>query len=304
MPNLEKEFGFYPRQMQIQAGPVTIRPLPGLEQITSDVLASDKVDGDWIYASSQQVTEFLGGITRDCPYPARVFGLPKTHEIVHTKATGGDHLDFHIWALSFFVGMRLTSTEAGFLDTTPIKPVELVDFSIGTSLSRAVELAEVFWQKNLAKSCCAKLFEAAVHALFLGQSLRNLQFESFLYLYIAIDACFKLTKTLTPPQGNISHAKRLEWMCCQFNIPTPTWAAHTVPGGPEVAAIRNPTFHEALFMDAPLGFALHGSSTTCNLTLEMSGLVCRLLVALIGGQGATYVRSPVNTAQRYGLQLI
>ena len=56
-------------------------------------------------------------------------------------------------------------------------------------------------------------------------------------------------------------------------------------------------------MDAPLGFAVSRSSTPRNLTLEMRALVCRLLVALIGGNDTSYLGSPVNTRQRCGLDL-
>ena len=104
-----------------------------------------------------------------------MFGLPKTHLIEHAAATSEDHLDFHLWALSFFVGMRLTATEAGFLDATPLKPRSLVDFVLlGSSLTRAVELADDFWTTNLAKPRRAQHFEAAVHALFLGHNPKNL----------------------------------------------------------------------------------------------------------------------------------
>jgi len=33
-----------------------------------------------------------------------------------------------------------------------------------------------------------------------------------------------------------------------------------------------------------LGFAIHGAGTNQNITLEMQALVCRLLVALLGGE--------------------
>lgn len=59
--------------------------------------------------------------------PGRVSGLPHAHLIEHATGACEDHLDFRIWALSFFVGRRLTPTEAGFLDTTPLKPGKLVD---------------------------------------------------------------------------------------------------------------------------------------------------------------------------------
>ena len=50
--------------------------------------------------------------------PSRVFGLPKRHVIEHAAADSDDHLTFHLWAFSFFTGMRLIATEAGFVDAT------------------------------------------------------------------------------------------------------------------------------------------------------------------------------------------
>ena len=47
------------------------------------------------------------------PYSSRVFGLPHTHTIEHETAVDEEHIEFHVWALSFFLGMRLTTTEAG-----------------------------------------------------------------------------------------------------------------------------------------------------------------------------------------------
>ena len=135
---LVKEFGFYPHPLRIKAGPVTISPLPDLEQISSDVLASGGIEKDWIYAPLQRVRNLMNDQIRECPYMTRVFGLPKTHSISHVAATSEDHIEFHIWALSFFVGMRLTATEAGFLDATPLKPHKLVDFiPHGSSLTQS-----------------------------------------------------------------------------------------------------------------------------------------------------------------------
>ena len=305
---LRKEFGFYPQPLQIKAGSVTVSPLPDLERTASDILALDGVEDNWIYAPPQQVRDCMSGKVRERPYASRVFRLPKTHLIEHAAATSEDHLDFHLWALSFFVGMRLTATEAGFLDATPLKPNKLVDFILlGSSSTRAVELADDFWTTNLAKPCRAQHFEAAVHALFLGQNPQNLEFERFLYFFMAIEACYALAKELAegldPPPSRSSHAGRIKWMCNQFSIETPAWAEAPGKDKSAVVAIRNNTLHEALFMDAPLGFAVHKEGSNQDLTLEMSALVCRLLVALIAGDGADYVQSPVNTQQIHGLDL-
>ena len=301
MKKLEKAFGFYPKPLKICAGDITVSPLPDFDSRVASMSDCEDIENDWIYAPPQRTRDFMSGKVRERPYSSRVFGLPETHLIEHATATDDEHLDFLIWALSFFVGMRLTTTKAGFLDATPVKPGKLVDFGLcGQSLGRAVELAERFWMTNHSEPRNAQRFKAAVHALFLGQYPQALQFERFIYLYTAIDACYALTKALRCPQGQHGHAGRIKWMCDELGVDTPTWAAPTVQGGTEVSAIRNDALHEALFVDAPFGFAVQGG---VNLKLEMPALVCRLLVALIGGNDTSYLGSPVNTRQYYRLDL-
>jgi hypothetical protein len=235
---------------------------------------------------------------RDKPYPSRVFGLPKTHTLTHAAADSAEHLDFLIWALSFFVGMRLTATDAGFLDATPIKAHKLVDFVLsGHEYEAALGHAEAFWQANKSHPMRARRWAAAVHALFIAQYPAALQFEEFIYLYGALDACFCLAKDFhaTPAKG-FGHGQRMSWMCGLFGMPVPAWADPTAGQSP-VSIIRNATLHESLFMGAPLGFALHGIGTSQNLPLEMQALICRFLVALIGDQNAAYVRTKVDTRQ-------
>ena len=70
-----------------------------------------------------------------------------------------------------------------------------------------------------------------------------------------------------------------------------------------MSALRNDALHEALFDVELLGFKVN-TNTATNLTLEMRNLICRLLVALFGGKDNTYLGSPVNTREPYGLSLI
>ena len=102
------------------------------------------------------------------------------------------------------------------------------------------------------------------------------------------------------------HAARLYWTCKSFGLPTPKWATTGSSNSTEVSAARNPTLHEALFFEEPLGFAIYGGSKPSqqnNITLEMQALICRLLVALLGKPNCDYVTSPVNTRQIFGLDL-
>ena len=310
MNKIKKDFGFYPEPIQIDAGPVSVRPLSALAAIVDGVSARDSIQNDWIHAPYQQVHEFVSGEIRMLPYSSRVFGLPHTHTIEHETAVDEEHIEFHVWALSFFLGMRLTTSEEGFLDASPVKPGKLVDFVIvGRSIEHAVVLAERFLAANRGEPRNALRFEAAVHALFLGQNPQSLQFERFIYLYTAMDACYKLGESLGfwtnrhSSGQHISHARRISHMCDKFGMPIPKWARLSARRESELSAIRNNALHEALFMDAPFGFSVHGVSHPGNLTREMRALVCRFLVALIGGMNASYVKSDVNSRQRQGLDL-
>jgi len=304
MPNLSSDFGFFPDPLEIDAGEITIRSLPDRDAVVADLREDTGIEKDWVYAPAQRSRDFMTGAVHEKPYSARVFGLPRTHTITHRQADNEDHLTFHLWSLSFFTGLRLTATEAGFLDATPLKPGKLVDFVLlGDSLSASVDLAERFWSANLATPRQAQRFAAAVHALFLAQYPPALQFERFLYLYAALDACFALAKEIHPPSSHVPHFGRAAWLCQRFGMDIPAWANSGGPGAAEVAAIRNDAVHEALYMGQPLGFALHGIGTSQNLTLELEALICRFLFALIGAGSADYVQSPVNTRQRHGLRL-
>jgi hypothetical protein len=301
---MEVEFGYCPSTLSLAVGDIEIHTLSGLDA-TVALVGTEGVEADWIYAPPQEVRYFgsSGREIRTMPYSSRVFGLPRTHALRHASAEGDDHLAFLLWALSFFKGMRLTATEAGFVDATPIVPGKLVDFGMsGASLDKAVLLADTFWRANHAKPIRAKRFAAAVHALFLGQNPQLLQFERFIFFYAALDACFALASSLHPPPRHPSHADRIAWMCSLFGMATPAWANKS-GGRAEIAVRRNDTLHEALFMGEPLAFAVHGVGTDNNLTLEMEALVCRLLIALLGASVSGYVRTPVNTRQRHLLTL-
>lgn len=300
---ISKSFGYWPQKNTIVTGSITVDPLPSFNEAIFTEDNADGVDGDWIYAPAQTTVDFIAGGARTKPYPARIFGLPHTHSITHEAADSDAHVEFHVWCLSFFTGMRLTTTEAGFVDATPIKPGKLVDFVLFGSLDRCVDLAEAFWIANRSITQRAELIDAAIHALFLAQGPQLLQYERFIYCYTALDACFALCSSLLPPRTKPTHAARIQWMCDLFAIPTPAWAEPAPRSSSPIAVIRNATMHEALYMGKPLGFALHGVGTSQNLPLEMEALICRLLVALLGAPYADYVKSPTTTRQRHGLRL-
>jgi hypothetical protein len=65
------EFGYHPGPLHLQAGPVTIVPLPDLAETVADMETGESAHNDWIYAPPQQV-RVLGGGVQTLPYPADV----------------------------------------------------------------------------------------------------------------------------------------------------------------------------------------------------------------------------------------
>ena len=100
-----------------------------------------------------------------------------------------------------------------------------------------------------------------------------------------------------------SHAARVQWLCEQFDLITSAWAQVPQSGGTVVSDIRNFAVHEALFMDDPLGFAVSADAAHNHIADEMTALLCRLLVVLLGAGNSIYARTPVDTGQKYPLDL-
>lgn len=296
MPGICITFGYYPERCDIRSGDISLSTLADIGQVLGNIRTSAGVVGDWLYAPP-------GAVGR----PNRIFGLPKTHVLTHENADGLDHLEFLVWCFSFFVGMRLTTTEAGFLDAAPINTGTLTDFRLSNrGLVDAISLAESFWQKYHRKQRDVKRVIGIINALFLSQYPSYLQFEEFIYLYTALDACYALAASVYSPPSKLNHAARIEWICQNFSMRTPQWATPGVSNSTEISTARNDTLHEALFFEEPLGFAIYGGSKPSqqgNITLEMQALVCRLLVALLGKPNCDYVTSPIDTHQIFGLDL-
>lgn len=295
MPGICVTFGYYPYHCDIRVGDISVTTLTGLKQKVDGVEGLKSIEKDWLYASPRT------------GQPQRIFPLPKTHVLTHENADSLDHMEFLVWCFGFFIGMRLTTTKAGFIDATPIKSGALTDFSVSSrQLSDAISLSESFWQKHHHNQRDVKLVMGIIHALFLSQYPPYLQFEEFTYLYIALDACYALAKSICGAPHNLSHGKRIKWMCEKFNALVPNWAASDGPAG-TVSAVRNYTLHEALFFEEPLGFAIYGGNDPLarddNVPLQMGALTCRLLVALLGKPNCYYVTTPVTTHGIFDLDL-
>lgn len=306
---ISAEFGYYPRSCDLDADRFSIRTLADLNESMATVNEHPGVVRHWIYPGAQRQRNVFNGKTRAMPYSSRVFGLPKTHVLTLNHTTNPEDLEFVVWCLSFFSGMRMTTSQAGFLDATPMQPGKLVDFVLrgGCNEGDIVNLALNYLDVERGNQRATKRVAAVIHALFLSQYPQSLSFERFQYLYMALDACYKVIAVKETKRPDASHGGRVQWMCEKFAIPVPSWARDAQKAPSALSVVRNDAFHEALFFDEPLGFSIHGSNQPAadhgNTSLQMQALICRLLVAILGKHTNSYVTSPVDTRQRHGLDL-
>lgn len=290
------EFGYLPEALDFSVGDVTVSTLPGLDEKRKVIEEDDCVDGDWIYPGPQRVRGLFGQES-ERPYPTRVFGLAKTHALAHATATDPEHLSFLVWMFGFIKGIRLTDTEAGFLDATPIKPGTLHDIAWAQHGGRrALGFADAFWRKHGSR--ISKVVSGVVHALFLSKKPHLLDFEELLYVYTAIDGCHAAWSAMNGKKPTfVPHGQRLMTLCTELNTCTPTWIR-------DVVAARNDVLHGALFFGEPLGFAVFGGNNLQarrpgNIILEMQCLVSRFVCAILGLPCSDYISSPVNTRSRH-----
>ena len=305
----ELRFGFYPKNLDFAAGDVTISTLDALEVKIKDVTESGRVEHGWYYSPPAAVKDIMSGVMRTLPYNGRVFRMPKTHALYHATSTDPEHLSFLVWVLGFVLGIRLSETEAGFLDATPIDPGTLHDIVwLSESESRALAIADTFWRLNSSNSRIPKGVAGIIHSLFLSQMPTLLDFEKFTYLYIALDGCHFVWSAMNGQRPTIvRHSDRIANLCSAFQCTIPDWADAKTG---TVASYRNETLHEGLFFDEPLGFRIYRDSSSVsesasqrNVLLEMKYLVCRLLCGLVGFNDYGYIRSAINTRQQQGVRL-
>ncbi len=303
-------FGFFPAILDDTAGDVTIRTLDRLDEKIREVMERDTIEGDWCYAPLQRSQAFTGDI-RILPYPSRVFALPKTHTLEYAPLDDADHLRFLIQCFGFFVGMRMSDTEAGFIDATPVKPHKASDMVwLGNSLMKAIALADRFWCSNVWNPRIHAALRGVIHSYFLAATPTLLDFERFIYLYVALEGCH-YTRALIlrqTPARRTSHRKRVADLCSAYGIAVPFWADPAASLTTDIVRFRNETLHEGLFFDEPLGFQVFGGNSARRpedegILLEMSCLISRVILALLGMEKSQYVTSPIDTRQMIGVRI-
>lgn len=91
-----------------------------------------------------------------------------------------------------------------------------------------------------------------IHLLFMSTSNKLLQFERFIFLYIAIDACFKHfleMNMITKQKRNIPHKERIKYISEITGVKFSDQITEEF-----FYNIRNDVFHEGIYLEEPFGY--------------------------------------------------
>lgn len=279
------EFGFLPLHLELTNTKIQIETLETMKDHLRRLQQSEHHSDGWIYAPSAR----------------RIFGLPKTHILTLPSAGSKARCEFLIWALSLFTGMRLTTTEAGFIDATPIKR-KLTDlFITPAELEICLESAYDFWDLHIEEPSICGSIQASIHSLYISQNPELLGFEKFLYACIALDSCWPIYKHIYHSPAKLKFNERIGFICSASNIILPDWARFSGKYS-EFSKFRNDLVHEGISELQPMGFETKSVIRMSEIAFEIRAFVCRILIAVLGIPAHHYLGSPVNTRQVFALE--
>jgi hypothetical protein len=301
------EFGFYPYRFDSKLAVFEISSLVGIDEKVTRVMSDSGVYQNWIYAPPQEQQSLGVPSSITLPYASRVFGLPKTHLLKHSS---GDlkRLSFLVWSFGFFVGMRMSDQEMGFLDAAALQRGASNDLVWSEAdLGQALEKADKFYESHAASPEIALVIRAVIHSFLLSATPTLLDFERFLHLYTAVDAAFSAHILIHgKPTKRQLHGERIAYLCEALGLLTPWWADRN---SPYVAERRNETIHEGLFFGEPWGYTTFGGEQRNEakyrmILLELQKLLCRIVMALLGVRDEKYLKSPVDDRQKHRIRLV
>jgi len=297
----ELKFGHWPKSWSITAGPIHIEPLPDYLRVVELVDGDDRAAGNWFHPPLTPV--YVPGVpNEDSPlvYAPRYSLLP-THRLTLPDSDGRTCGELLLAVLGMTEGLRLIPEDWGHFYKTAIRPHTLCDLICSKSdVAHILTNTYDFWTAHPTSEIRQGIF-GAIHWLLFSQSYEH-QFEEFGAQYIVLDACYHVHGLINCLSGlRVKHAVRASYLASHYSIPVPTWASMGPNGTCGLSEIRNAFIHEGRYGDDPIGF---GHPTTYpNIVLELKAFNTRLILGMLGID-CGYVRSPVNSRQMHGLDLV
>jgi hypothetical protein len=234
------EFGFLPRDLNLVSGDLSIRTIGDWRTELASLEAEGNIWNGWLYKPRRI----------DSPEPSGRYELPTTHDLQSLKFNDPDLQRFLVIVVGFLFGLRLLPAGWGHLHGTAIEIGKCNGFNVfDREILPCLECAAAFYVTH-AKSRNVKRLQSAISLIHWSKGQEQ-HFDTFSYLYSAIDACWavcadvhavavaQLTSSRRP-----SHAERPIIMQRVLGLKLPKIFD---PASPVTAAsIRNDLIHEGM----------------------------------------------------------
>jgi hypothetical protein len=201
------QFGFLPKPLDVSDSDISVRSTADGRAILAEFESDGRVSDGW--------HEML--VDR--------YELPSTHKIEVHGSQDDDELKFLILVLGFLHGLRLLPEGWVHLHPASVKTGRFNNFILKESeILPCLMLASNFYRENRQTRNVKRLLSAITLSHW-GQT-QSLQFDEFNYLYMAIDACWKIFRAIHPAavqrSGHIKHPQRPRIMCHILGLSLPT----------------------------------------------------------------------------------
>ena len=289
---LESDFGWLPETRHYASGSLQISPLESAEHVIQSIREHPRSDGKWLHPPL--IEEGLGAppsMQRPLVY-APSFQVDPTHVIrTNIPNESRPYLHFQIQVLGLAQGLRLVPRGWTHFYRLCLRPGGLTDLvCTPPDVETILAGAEAFWLSHPAGRTRRLMF-GAIHWHLFAQSYLH-EFEIFNAEYTVLDTCFRIHCEIAGTAATPSHSRRPSFLCEQYGIPIPPWAAVTSTGSCRLADLRNELVHEAQYAGQSIGFAYPPDAY--SLDVQLACLNTRLLIALLGFR-TSYVTSRVDT---------
>jgi hypothetical protein len=288
------KFGFLIGAKTVNAAGILIEPLAEYPDILTEFYETARVSDGWVYGREFQRSKTAAEKERfknSAPKATEpFFRLGSTHQVT-SRDLDEDQLRFVILSYGFLNGLYLAPESYACLRKVPYREGKLTGVMlVGADYEIGLGKIRQFLSKHNKNGIDA--MKAILHWFLVGQSY-EFEWDRFDAQYKVLDGIFKLSGV-----PNTAHSRRPEELVkywSRHGILLPSWAKIDNTGKSQLGRLRNALSHEAVYAEAPIGYAYPQE----NYDLEFVSLNVKLIAALFEIE-SPYLCSEPNDRSQWG----
>lgn len=255
---MQLNFGFFDSDTTLDCGYFKIYP----DQRYDRSVTLENTEDGWFCSNSIKTRRFTA------PY----------NYIIDGQFESEEHARFCVWCLSFFCGVRLGTLTNEFIDAVCIEKHSLGFVFYDTELVKALDIIYSQFSNEMSRIYLDRVV-SVINLLFLSFNKFLERNEAYMYLYMALDACFAILRDHKYLAPDIGHSKRADAIADLYKIQRPIDLR-------AIIGYRNDLFHEGLVSGKPLGY----KSVQQNL-LVFRNFICKILFCILGINSTKFIES-------------